>query len=330
MNVELRHLRYFVAVAEELHFGRAAARLHMAQPPLSQAIRQLEGELGVRLIDRNSRNVELTPAGQMLLRESRRLLPDLADVLEHVRDAGTDDPARIVIGYVVVLARGLVPFLCDHEPPVSRRAHPVFEELAQPDIVRRLRSGTIDVGLLQLPVDSSGLVVEPLLDSTLDAVVWEGHRLAAHDRLDVRELEGEPLIFPPRGGSDGRHDALHELLRRHAVCPIVAVEATTSLSVLSLVEQRMGIGFLPGECKSLAPPDVVFVPIAGETVSFGIVTRVGTRKEHVLDFVETVRRATDEYRLCQQRRPACPGRASDACRASRDLGAAAANAQLAA
>ena len=193
--MELRHLRYFVAVAEERHFGRAAERLHIAQPPLSQQIRRLETELGVTLLHRTTRSVEVAPAGEVLLARAKEVLAAVDDAVEDTRRAARGEFGRLAIGFTGSATYALLPRLA----AALRSALPgvvldLRGELLTPAQVARLLDGSLDLGVLRPPVRERALCVEVVRSDPLIAVLPEGHRLAAADAVPLEELADEPFV----------------------------------------------------------------------------------------------------------------------------------------
>ena len=188
--MELRHLRYFVAVAEERHFGRAAARLHIAQPPLSQQIRRLEAELGEPLLYRTTRSVELSPAGEVLLERSREILAAVDAAVDDARRAARGEYGRLAIGFTGSSTYEMLPSLA----AALRRELPgvvldLRGELLTPAQVARLLDGTLDLGLLRPPVHERDLDTEVLRSEPLIAVLPESHPLADSDAVPLEQLE---------------------------------------------------------------------------------------------------------------------------------------------
>ena len=204
MDLDLRKLRYFVAVAEELNFGRAAQALHIAQPVLSRQIRALEQELGVRLLERDKRGTRLTPAGEALLEDGRALLAAADATRRRARDA--DAGERV---FTVGFMPGLIVTPAVRE---FSRCHPeVRVEVLRTDWLNQtdtIHDGTVDVGYLRQPVDQRGLTVEPLLSEQRVAVVPAGHRLAGKDAVMVADLAAEHLLQDPEAVPEWRDIAV--------------------------------------------------------------------------------------------------------------------------
>jgi len=199
--MELRHLRYFVAVAEERHFGRAAVRLHMAQPPLSTQIRHLETELGVALLTRTTRRVELTDAGRAYLARARELLAAVDDAGLEAQRIAAGLSGRLVIGCVGSATYTLLPGLARRLREDLPGVDVTFRgELLVPDLVEALLSGALDVALLRPPVDEPGVVLRPLRRERVVVALPDVHPLAGRAELDVEDLRGQDLIAHPGRG----------------------------------------------------------------------------------------------------------------------------------
>jgi DNA-binding transcriptional LysR family regulator len=268
--VELRHLRYFVAVAEELHFGRAAERLHMAQPPLSQAIRNLEAELGVELLERTSRRVELTEPGRGLLDDARRLLADLDSALESARRTGRGESAHLTVGSfesTSLVVPAIARAFREREPDVGL----TLKHMTAGDLGQALRRGEIDIAIayeLEQPAGSipweNGFQDRRLVSFPVVAALPPRHRLAGRDSLSIAELADEPWLHIPRALSPEHHDTLMAFCRRHGFEPRVVAEGTTMRALLELVAAGVGVMIAPGHARQLQPDGVAYVPIPGD------------------------------------------------------------------
>ncbi|MGH9132475.1 MAG: LysR family transcriptional regulator, partial [Ilumatobacteraceae bacterium] len=207
-GVDLRRLRYFVAVAEECHFGRAAERLHMSTPPLSQRIRELEADLGLTLFERTSRRVELTPAGERLLGEARLVLR-AADGFDRVAAELASVPSDIGLGFCHGSEGGAMTALrrmLDQQPEVGVRP----AAMTSLHIFESLRNGRISVGIVRGPVPDADLIASvPLAEVPVDhVVVPPDHRLATLDQVDITDLEGEPVLVVERDDAPRAHDEI--------------------------------------------------------------------------------------------------------------------------
>ncbi len=277
--MELRHLRYFVAVAEELHFGRAAERLHIAQPPLSQQIRRLEQELGVELFRRNRRRVDLTDAGRLLLEQSRPLLAQAAHAEKLLGRAGAGEVGRLSIGFVGSASYEVLPAIL-HEfrnrfPDVELR----LEEQTTGDQVGALNVGRIDVGLVRPPVADDSIELTPLVEERLIAALPEAHPLAERATVPVAALAQEPFVLPPRRITGLYEDVI-------GVCR----EAGFSPQV-SLVSAGIGVSLVPESVETFRRPRVAYRPLRGPNASLEIALarRRDDRSPLVAQFREVAR-----------------------------------------
>ncbi len=262
--MELRQLRYFVAVAEELHFRRAAARLHMSQPPLSQQIQALETEMGCRLLTRSRRRVELTAAGAAFLRDARTLLAELDGAVATARRIDAGQTGRLRINFVGSALLSILPDLVQR----FRAAHPLVEvdlhERSTVDQLRALKSGTADVGLVRPPLDpDADLNVEIVLRERTVAALPAEHPLAALKRNPLRRLAAEPLVLFPRDQAPGFHDLLISSLAGTGVTPRVAQYAPEMLTIIGLVAAGIGVSLVPASVQRLALDGVAYRPVGG-------------------------------------------------------------------
>ncbi|HBV38284.1 MAG TPA: LysR family transcriptional regulator [Erwinia sp.] len=252
MNIELRHLRYFIAVAEELHFGRAAQRLAISQPPLSQQIQQLEQQIGAKLLARTNRSVQLTPAGAHFLTSARQIL--------HSVEVATDKAARLHRGEEGTLRIGFTssaPFISavsdalftfrQHYPDV----HVKMQELNTRQQLAPLQEGQLDLGVMRNTPLPETLEHRLLLREPLCAVVHHAHRLAGRGTISLRELAAEPFVFfDPQVGT-ALYSEILTLLDRYAVRPPVAQEVGEAMTILGLVATGLGVSILPASfCRA--------------------------------------------------------------------------------
>lgn len=258
----LRSLRYFLVVAEELHFGRAAERLGIAQPPLSQRIRRLEAELGARLFERG-RRVTLTEAGEVLRTEARDLLSrwDRLTALVAKAERGELDSLRAGVPPHLpgrVLAAILTKF--GEQYPAVRLD---LQELTTAEQARLLADRALDAGLLQLPVDAAGLDLGPVVDTPLGVLLPRDSPLARRTRLALADLAGEGLVHAPRAAAPGSYDLLLRTCWDHGFRPAAIRHARNPEFVLGLVLAGHGVAFEPGARKE---PRVVWRPLEGEVL----------------------------------------------------------------
>lgn len=261
--MDLRLLRAFIAVAEELHFTRAAQRLHMAQPPLSRQIRQLEEELGVLLLNRARRRVELTAPGRQFLASAREILAQVDRAVAQVRRMGLGETGRLAIGMISSVAfeetlpRVLRAYRARY-PDVSIS----LMEMGADEQMQALREERIQIGFLRPPLREHGLALTPFIREPLVAVLPAGHPLAARRRIPLRALAGDPFVVVPRSRALGGLDLVLEACGRAGFTPEVAQEALELQSVIGFVAAGFGVSLLPGTAAKLVHSGVAFVALA--------------------------------------------------------------------
>jgi DNA-binding transcriptional LysR family regulator len=261
--MELRHLRYFVAVAEQLSFTRAAALLHMAQPALSVQIRQLEDELGVELFDRSRRAIALTHAGETMLGESRRLLASLARSVDLVRRVGAGAIGSIAVGFVPSASNSVLPSLLRR----FWEAHPdvavTLREMAPGDLVDGLHAGNLDISFLYLPfsdplLDHLVIVREPFV-----AALPFDHPLARETTVDVADLRDEPFVTPAdHGMMPGLHAKVTAICHAAGFVPrAVQDDVWLVQTIVALVAAGVGVALVPSSSQAQARAGVVYRPL---------------------------------------------------------------------
>ncbi|MFC6022220.1 LysR family transcriptional regulator [Plantactinospora solaniradicis] len=261
--MELRHLRYFLAVAGHLHFGRAAAELGIQQPPLSQQIRALESEIGVDLFDRGSRRVRLTPAGIAFRPDAERALAHAAAAVRAAQRAGRGETGTLAVGFVGSATFTLLPRLLravrDRHPDVTLN----LRELTTTQQVDGLRDGTLDVGLLRPPLpaaDTGFLHVEAVGNERLVVALPADHPRAGDRVVDARQLADEPFVLSPRHLGPGLRDQIVDYCRRAGFTPTVAQEAIQMQTIIGLVAGGLGVSLVPASVSQLRRNDVAFRP----------------------------------------------------------------------
>ncbi|HJQ48492.1 MAG TPA: LysR substrate-binding domain-containing protein [Amycolatopsis sp.] len=261
--MELRHLRYFAVVAETCHFGRAAEQLHVAQPALSHTIRQLEDELGVVLLFRTTRQVQVTPAGEFFLAEARRVLATVDAGVRGVRRIGEGKLGLLRVGFTGTAAFSHLPHLAralaQRMPQVELE---VRADLLTAEQCEHLRAGTLGIGVLRPPVtgddiDFRVIEVEPLI-----LAVPADHRLAVEPVVAMTDLRAETLVT-----YNARNSVVHEAVARSCreagFTPHQQHEAPGTAALLALVAGGLGVGVVPASARSLPLAGVVFRDLAG-------------------------------------------------------------------
>ena len=261
--VELRHLEHFVAVAEEMHFGRAARRLHMAQSPLSQSIRRLEAELGVPLFERDRRRVALTAMGQAMLPGAREALAAARRAGQSAKLAASGQVGQVRIGFVGSAAFSLIPDLVRavREAAPALRLH--LHELPSAEQLAALRDGLLDLAIVRAQASSAGLQVEVLRQEALVAALPDTHRLSGHARVALRELADDPWILFPRARGPAFYDQILGLCARAGFAPNVEQEASYMPTIVSLVAAGLGVSLVPGSLQRLSMQGAVLRPLKG-------------------------------------------------------------------
>src|SRR3954466_13710464 len=295
MNLpDLRRLRYFVAVAERLHFGRAAEALHISQPPLSRAIRTLEEELGVPLFERTRRRVELTPEGQRLLEETRRLTGQLERAVHDLRAMASGRHARLRIGFVSLADYGVLPELLK----AYKSAHPAvrlsLREMLSPDQAAALHAGELDFGLLLPPVAGAAHLEHLVVQRERFVLALPAkHALArGAGALRLRELAGEPFVMIPRQIAPRLYDIVAQLAAQAGMSLNVAQEAIQMQTVVSLVSSGLGAAVVPASVANLGRRGVVYRELADRHphLDVWLAWRRGTLSQPAADFVSLARR----------------------------------------
>jgi DNA-binding transcriptional LysR family regulator len=260
--LELRHLRYFLAVAERLNFRRAAEALSTSQPSLSLQIRALEDELHVRLFERTRRKVELTPAGRFYLHEVRRIFGALQLANEQVAHVESEARAEIVVGSargtIVRYIPGLLTAIRAAHPAVAlkmRSVHPV-------ELLGQLRDRVVKLGFVHGPVHDPALVAEPLWEHGFCVVLPANHSAASQERVDLRQLHGERLIQYASTSSQPIHDEIAAICAEADFAPADVEEAPATSRVIGSVASGDGFAIVPDHWRLIGTPGVVFRPLS--------------------------------------------------------------------
>lgn len=279
--MELRHLRYFLAVAEELNFRRAAEKLGIAQPPLSSQIHDLESEIGVQLFRRVPKGAELTEAGVAFLSAVPAIFDRLDQAVKLAQRGGRGEVGQLRVGYTgsasfnQIVPRSLRAF---------RRAYPkvelTLEELNSPQLLDQLSRQRLDAVFIRPGKEPPpGFTVTPLDEEPMMVVVPSGHRLAVRYAVDLAELKGEPFILFSRALGPGLYDEVIEGCRRVGFEPTVAQIAPQITSIANLVAVELGVSMVPAQVANTTIPAVTFLPISGKApvARLALATRLDDR-----------------------------------------------------
>jgi len=259
--MELRHLRYFIAVAEELHFGRAALALGISQPPLSQQIQALEQELGARLFERTNRRVELSEAGRLFLDEARLVLAQVDKAADVARRAQLGQLGALKIGFT-----SSAPFNFSIPQAIFafRQAFPAvhlaLKEMSSKVVAEAVEDDSVQVGIMRpLPLPESLVAVE-LFREPLVAIIRADHPLAvgSEEGLQLSALAAEPFVFFPRSYGSGLYAQLLSLAREAGFSPLIAQEAGEAMTIVGLVAAGLGVTVLPASYQRMRIDGVVY------------------------------------------------------------------------
>jgi DNA-binding transcriptional LysR family regulator len=289
--MELRQLRYFVAVAEELHFGRAARRMNITQPPLSQQIIALERELEVQLFLRAGSGVQLTVAGSRFLEHARSVLRQVSQGVRSAQRAASGEIGELSIGFVGSLAFTYVPRVIQ----VFVRRYPditlLLNELTIAEQIEALQDSRLQVGLLRPPVSAPELDSETLLTEPFIVAIPSDHALASLDEIPVHSLRGQPLIMVPSRFGLRYNSQVLSMFHRAGFNPTVAQEIRHLNAAIGLVSAGLGLTILPESLGVVQVPGVVYRPITGsqEGAEIGIAWRWGDPSPTVARFREVAR-----------------------------------------
>ncbi|MFN3861962.1 MAG: LysR family transcriptional regulator [Roseateles sp.] len=260
--MEFRHLRYFLALAEELHFGRAAQRLAISQPPLSVAIQQLEACVGARLFDRDSKGVRLTPAGAAFRGSAQALLARAEDACALAREVQAGEVGRLRLGFVgSTLFNGLADWLQAFQAR-HPRVEVVVVELNSQDQIDALLGQELDLGLVHTDRLPPALACTPLYSEPFLACLPADHELAARAEIPLAALSEQPFILFSRRGSPDYHARIVDICRRHGFYPRLQHEGRHWLSVVSLVAQGLGVSIVPAAFQRAGVQGAVFRTLA--------------------------------------------------------------------
>jgi DNA-binding transcriptional LysR family regulator len=261
--MEFRQLHLFVAVAEELHFGRAATRVGMAQPPFSQQIRRLEAELGVELLTRTSRRVALTGAGARLLQDARDLFARRAAAVIAVRQTAEGRLGSLRIGFAASAASGLLPEILRRYGAAWPGVELHLVEREVTEAAAALLAGELDVALMRGPFQHPGLGADVVLREPFMLVLAKTHPRAGEDRIALSSLAGEPFILFPRGAAPGLYDTITSMCVGAGFSPDVRQIAASWPSIAALVGSGLGVSIAPRSAAALHPREVVLRELTG-------------------------------------------------------------------
>jgi DNA-binding transcriptional LysR family regulator len=291
--MELRHLKYFIAVAEELHFGRAANRLHLAQPSLSKQIQQLEEELGFPLFYRTKQKVELLDAGHVFLDEARRIRRQAENAVESARRTHTGQSGRLLIGFSTSATLEVMPRVLRKYLQLYPNVTVELSEITTSRGMELLLDNPLSVGLLRSPslLSKESFCIETILREPFMIALPDSHPAAKQDSVRIKTLAKELFIVPPHEPGWDYADAIFQILRDNGIEPRIAQEARQTLAVLSLVAGGLGVALVPASFSTLRLPGVTYRPIKGpsRTTDLAAVWRRNSRASTIRVFLDIVR-----------------------------------------
>jgi DNA-binding transcriptional LysR family regulator len=309
-TVELRHLRYFVAVAEEGSVTRAAERLGIAQPPLSQQLRALEEEIGAPLLKRSFRGVQVTEAGKILLEGARQILERVDETLAATRRAGRGDRGHLKVGYTSSAAfNTCIPDAIRSFREGFSDIALAMEESCTAELVESLRGGKVDVAFVRAPLhDITGLVVESLTEEDMVAAVPVGHRLAKHAKtsgVTLQDLAEETVLLYRRPPGPGLYDTIIAAYRNAGFDPHIGQETPRMVGALNLVASGLGISLVPKSMQRLDSGAITYLPLKGPprlTAPIHLAYREDDVTAVALSFIDCVL-ASHQHASCRARSP---------------------------
>ncbi|MEV6898567.1 LysR family transcriptional regulator [Amycolatopsis sp. NPDC051372] len=263
-------LECFVALAEELHFSRAAERCHISQPAMSQQILRLERALDVRLAHRNKRSVSLTRAGEVFLAEARKVLRQMDDAAALTLRTDRGEVGQLTVGVTSPALYVVYPEIAALFRARLPNVGLVVRELTTAEQEHALRRGDLDVGVVHPPLDDAGIAVEEIGRAPFQLALPEGHPLTAHESLELGDLEGEQVVIFPRQIAPQLYDTVLLLCREAGFSLKIAMEAHPAQSIIALVAAGLGLGFIASETQRLTRAGVVYRPIRGPRPQLGI------------------------------------------------------------
>ena len=258
-GIELRRLRYFVVVAEELSFRRAAERLNMSQPPLSGQIKRLEADLEVRLFERSGRGIRLTRAGKFLLDEARQILIQVEQTADMTRKVGNGKVGQLSIGFLPSIGHGILPSVLRNFRARFPEVNLLLRELNPDRQVQALRDKRIDLGFLYLPLEDRALSVESVMRESLIAALPEHHPLADEPRISLGMLADEPFILPPQHRVPGCYSQIMQACSEAGFSPKATQEDVWLMQTsVDLVAAGIGVALVAGSLRNLGRAGVVY------------------------------------------------------------------------
>ncbi|GLV53230.1 LysR family transcriptional regulator [Dictyobacter sp. S3.2.2.5] len=294
--MELRSLHYFIAVAETLHFSRAAERLHIAQPPLSQQIQRLEKEMGVQLFERTKRSVRLSAAGEVFLQEAYRTLAQAEQSIHAARAADRGEIGRLALGFVGSSAYGMLPAMIQAFRERFPQVELILREWTTVEQVQALHKEEIQIGFVRPPILDATLHHLTVQQEPFLVAVPVKHPLATSSSVSLSALADDPFIFVPSKLAPGLSHQMMDMCLQAGFQPRIAQEAIQFHVIISLVAAGLGIALVPACIRTFQRPDVVYLPLQDSTIQAEI-QMVRQRAGHSVvmhNFLDVVKAHTTE------------------------------------
>jgi DNA-binding transcriptional LysR family regulator len=256
--IDIRQMRYFVVLAETLHFGRAAERLHLSQPPLSRQIATLEQELGIRLLERHSRHATLTAAGQRFLEDSRAVLASFDQACENARLTARGEMGALSVGFMMHAANTVLPNLAHRYMAAYPQVRVTLREVIPSTLAEEVLKGVYDAGIMFFPGAVRGLNTREIHRETLCVAMHHSHPLTAEHLLRAEQLEHQNLIATPPSVAPMLRQAIADYCAAAGFTPRIRLEAQLQQTIVNLVAEDLGIAIVPDSMRKLSVANVVF------------------------------------------------------------------------
>ncbi|MEW6637481.1 MAG: LysR family transcriptional regulator [Actinomycetota bacterium] len=309
--MELSDIRYFVAVAEELHFGRAARSLYITQPSLSKRVAKLEEELGVRLFHRSRREVRLTEAGDAFLKGARLVLEEAQRAMEEARKAARGELGSLEVGFFSPAIYGILPEILKSHHERFPAVRVTLHEWTSAVQLERLREGKIEIGFMRAPVEEDGFLTEHVFVEPVVAALPEDHPQARREVVPPEELADEPFIMVPRHKEPNSFDRYVGICQRAGFSPRIVQEVFEIHAIVGLVATGMGVAFVPASIRVLQRPGVVYRALRDQEAKIGtaVVRRNAEPPPVLRTFISTLREVVAESsRRSRERLPSTGSR----------------------
>lgn len=290
--IELRHLQYFRVLAETLHFGHAANRLHISQPPLSRQIALLENELGVMLFDRSRRRVQLTAAGERFYIDTGTMFAAFEQAKKNALAAARGAAGQLSVGFMMSTAYSITPAITRRYAALYPQVNLKLTETLPLELADDITSGNKDVAIMYMPQDCAGLETVTIYREEMNLVLPPGHRLLDQPLISPRDLAGETFIITPRRIAPALHDMILSYCLKNGVTPNVGLEINMQQTIVNLVGEGLGIAIVPRSMCSMRLPTTTFRPLFdAPVIEVVAVWKVDNHNPCIATFIESAAQA---------------------------------------